>query len=143
MYPLNAGTYTFEPHVQPGYELAPPFTHPWTITIDPITCGIEFIGRTGGEYGAALALPAGWQPGDLAVVFVTLNSQAQPPVPPGYTHLAGMNTRAHSLRTRGTGCPTGSCKLETPESRRRRTAQRRWWSTETQGRAASQVMRPS
>jgi hypothetical protein len=93
----------------PGYELlgADSFGYVWWYpNIPPApTCGVQFIGRTiGGMTATSLALPAGWQPGDLAVVFVANNMTTQPPLPSGYTNLSNGNETP-------TGAPDASYRL--------------------------------
>jgi hypothetical protein len=89
------GPHTVVAAAQAGYALLGQTS--WNLTVNAyVPPQIQFVGSTGREYSGALTLPAGWQPGDLAVVFVTMNTATQPPVPGGYTSLAAGNTTGTS-----------------------------------------------
>jgi hypothetical protein len=86
---MAPGIYQVTAAPQAGYALDGQTA--WSLTINPYAAPkqIEFVGRTGGDLGgSALTLPAGWQPGDLAVAFVARNTggaTSVPPLPAGWT----------------------------------------------------------
>jgi hypothetical protein len=89
-YPFAVGTYAVTAVAQgAGYQLSGYPVGGWSLTIVQQMC-IEFVGTTAGpQAGTSVALPAGWEPGDLAVVVVMRNATATPPtIPSGWTSAA-------------------------------------------------------
>jgi hypothetical protein len=88
------GTYAVTAVAQgAGYQLSGYPAGGWNLTIEQQAC-IEFIAMAvGGQGATSVALPAGWQPGDLAVVMLARNAcgfgtppvVCPPPVPTGFT----------------------------------------------------------
>jgi hypothetical protein len=93
-----ADTYAVTATARAGYELTGYPVDGWSLTIAPVTCQppvqIEFVGRTlGPQATSSIALPAGWQAGDLAVLITMRNAcgygtpvvTCPPPIPTGFT----------------------------------------------------------
>jgi hypothetical protein len=88
------GTYLVTAVAEPGFQLLGYPPGGWTLVIGTDPC-IEFIGVAGAATGGvnAVALPAGWQPGDIAIAMsVRWASLLGPTVPAGWTTLDGLVT---------------------------------------------------
>jgi hypothetical protein len=91
----SPNTYTISAQPQSGFAFFNP-AGPWIVNIAPAQCpaqGISFVGvtssRSGSGPAAAVDLPAGWQPGDTAIVLAVRknNEGTIPTAPVGWTLL--------------------------------------------------------
>jgi hypothetical protein len=107
---LAVGSYVVTVQAQQGYVLAND-TSPWTLVVgkDVPPKVIQFVGvaSAGSNYVAAntVGLPAGWQPGDMAIVMASNNTTATPPVvPAGWNLVAGpsISTSPYAVSRVGT-----------------------------------------
>ena len=88
-HPLVLGDYQVTAEAKDNYVLEGYPDGGWPRTVAKQKC-VEFVGRTVGTQAAtSIALPADWQPGDLAVMLVMKNATAtQPTIPTGWTRPA-------------------------------------------------------